>query len=272
MENLGFLVDSFDQATQGWLPEAVNAAVTIFQRLAAIELVVFGLVVAVKSRGPGAADVLPSLAWKLFLIGMLFTGLLLYPYWIPVIGQSFAELAGAITGFDTLDPVVLTQQGLTLAVQLFATATSSGWLFGTSPLGALVGGAGALGVALAFIAIGGILLKTLIESWIVVAAGPLFLGFAPFRWTAQLADNFLAYAFEVAIKFFLLILMAAAVGNVAAVWAAALVNSDGASFELVLEILAGSVLMAISLWTVPTRMADVLTRGLSFGLRQGLSD
>ncbi len=271
MENLSFLVGTFEQATEGWLPAALDAATGLFQRLAAIELVIFGLVVAVKARGEGAAAVFPQLIWKLFVIGMLFTGLLLYPFWIPLILESFAALAGEITGITTLNPVVLAEQGIALGMAVWFKASFSGWLV-PNFVGGFVGGVAALGITLAFIAIAGIALKTQIEAWIVIAAGPLFLGFAPFRWTATLADNFLAYAFEVAIKFFFLILLTAAAAGVALEWVHQLEPGDPFNLQLALEILAGSVLLAISLWTVPTRMADVLTRGLSFGLKQSLTD
>ncbi|HEX4956390.1 MAG TPA: type IV secretion system protein [Thermoanaerobaculia bacterium] len=271
MENLSFLVGTFEQATEGWLSAALDAATGLFQRLAAIELVIFGLVVAVKARGEGAAAVFPQLIWKLFVIGMLFTGLLLYPLWIPVILESFAALAGEITGTPTLNPVALAEQGIALGMAVWFTASFSGWLV-PNFFGGFVGSVAALGITLAFIAIAAILLKTQIEAWIVVAAGPLFLGFAPFRWTATLADNFLAYAFEVAIKFFFLILLSSAAAGVALQWFNQIQNAGTFNFQLVLEILAGSILLAVSLWTVPTRMADVLTRGLSFGLKQSLTE
>ena len=273
MDALSPLVDSFELATQGWLPAAINAAASIFRRLAALELVIFGLVVAVKSRGEGAASFVPHLVWKLFLIGLLFTGLLLYPYWLPPILSSFAGLAGDITGLTTLNPVVIAQQGLALAIRVLASAIAAGWVFpGGGLLGAFIGGVAAFGVALSFIAIAAVLLKTLIESWIVVAAGPIFLGFAPFRFTAQLADNFLAYAFEVGLKFFFLLLMTAAAGGLAQVWAQQLTGLSIVSLELILEVLAGSILLAVALWTVPTRVADALTRGMSFGLAKGLAE
>ena len=271
MHALEALINAYQSATQGWLPAAVEIGNALFRRLAALELVVFGLAVAVKARGPRAAEILPELVWKLFLIALLMTGLLLYPLWVPSLIPSFAEAAGEMTGFSTLNPGLVLYQGISLGVLVLATATSSGWMF-PDLLGVFVGGLTALGIILAFIAIAAIMTKTLIESWIVLAAGPLFLGFAPFRLTATLADNFLVYAFQVGIKLFFLLVLMAAASEVATQWAVMLQTAPVYNLELVFQLLAGAILLAVALWSIPTRLAEALTRNWQLGLQRSLGE
>jgi type IV secretion system protein TrbL len=269
MEPLDVLLNAYEGATEGWLANALLAGHGLFRRLAALELVVFGLIVTLKSRS--AEAVFPELAWKLFLIALLLTALLLYPLWVPTITPTFVAVAEDITGFGTLNPVVIVKQGIALALAVLATAISSGLIF-PDPFGAALGILVSLGIVAAFVAIAAIVTKTLIESWIVLASGPFFLGFSPFRLTAQLADNFIVYAFQVGIRLFFLIVLLAAARGVALEWVQIIATAGVYNLQLILEILAGALLLAVTVWTIPSRISDVLTRSWQLGLRQGLGD
>ena len=263
------LLNAYHTATESWMAEAVSVGHSVFRRLAALEVVVFGLIVALRARGAGAEAVIPELAWKLFLIALLLTALLLYPLWMPTITPSFTQVAGEITGFSTLNPVLVVRQGIALGLLVLTTAMFSGWLM-PEPIGILVGGLAALGIILAFITVAAIITKTLIESWIVLAAGPFFLGFSPFRLTAQIADNFIVYATQVGIRLFFLILLLSAARGAALSWAESITVASIFDLQLVFELLAASLILATALWTIPGRVAEVLTRSWQLGIRQGL--
>ena len=271
MEPLDALLNAYQSVTQSWYGAAIDAGSSIFRRLAALELVVFGLIVALKSRTSGAAGVFPELAWKLFLIALLMTGLLLYPVWVPVIIPSFTTVAETITGMDTLNPVTVVAQGIALAILILTSSISKGWIFG-DPIGVLVGGLTAFAILLSFIAMAAIMTRALIESWIVLAGGPFFLGFAPFRLTAALADNFITYAVYVGIKLFLLILLIATVNGVVQEWATLIATTPTYNFQLLFELLAGAIILAVAIWTIPNQVAERLTRGWQLGLRRGFSE
>ena len=271
MDPIEALINAFQTASQGWFGPAIDAGTSLFRRLAALEIVVFGLVVALKSRRVDAANVIPELAWKLFLIALFMTGILLFPLWVPVIIPSFTSVAESMTGFSTLNPVIMIKQGIALAVVVLGASTAKGWVFG-DPIGVLVGGFTAFGILLAFIAMAAIMTRTLIESWIVLAAGPFLLGFAPFRLTATLADNFITYAAYIGIKLFLLILLFATAHGVVIQWINLIFTTPGYNFELHFEMLAGAIILAVSLWTIPNQVAERLTRGWQLGLRRGLSE
>jgi len=269
MEPLDILLNAYEGATEGWLADSLAAGQSLFRRLAALELVVFGFVVALKSRS--VETVFPELAWKLFLIALFLTALLLYPLWVPTITPTFAAVAGDITGFTTLNPILVVKQGIALALALLFASISSGLIF-PDPFGATLGLFVAFGIVAAFIAIAAIITKTLIESWIVVSAGPFFFGFAPFRLTAPIADNFIVYAFQVGIKLFFLIVLLAAARGVVIEWVQLIFISGVYNLQLILELLAGAIILAVALWAIPAKLADVLTRSWQLGLRQALGE
>lgn len=270
MEPVSVLMDSYQAASQTWLGNAIAAGHGLFLQLAALEIVVFGLAVALLARNGGAETVLPRLAWKLFLIAVLLTGILLYPLWLPRIIPSFTELAQSITGVDSLNPVHILKQGITLAILLTGSSIVAGFAL-PAPLASTLVGFSVLGILLAFGAIAAQVAKTLIESWIVLSVGPLFLGFAPFRPTATLADNFIVYAFGVGIRLFFLVVMTAVASQVVRLWIRIVLAGGFFSLGTLFEIFLGSVLLAVTLWTIPARIADTLTRGWNLGIKEGLS-
>ena len=269
MDPVSVLLDSYELAAQSWLSGMIAAGNALFRTLAALELTVFGISVALLARQGGAETVLPRLVWKLFLIALLLTGLLLYPLWLPEIVPAFGQVASSVTGIDTLNPVTLLGQGVWLALALAAKSIIAGWAV-PNPVGNFLVGLTVIGVVLSFAAIAAQVAKTLIESWIVLAAGPVFWAFSPFRPTSPLADNFFVYAVNVGIRLFFLILLTAVVGRVVDLWGYIILAGGIFQLQILFEIFAGSVLLAVTLWSVPARIADKLTAGWQLGIRRGL--
>jgi len=270
MNSANLLLESYQSATQGWLPAAMAAGHTLFLQLAALEVVVFGLSSALLARGGGAESMLPRLVWKLFMIALFLTGLLSYELWLPRIIPSFMEVAGEIAGFQTLNPMRLLTQGMTLVLLMITRALEGAFVLPLM-LSAMVLSLSAFGVLLAFAAIAAQLIKTVIESWIVLSVGPFFLAFAPWRPTATLADNFVVYAVGVAIRMFFLVVMMSVAHEVVAIWIGEILGAGVFHLGTVFQIFLGSVLLAVTLWTIPARIADTLTRGWSLGLKEGLA-
>src|ERR1700722_15030400 len=87
-----------------------------------------------------------------------------------------------------------------------------------NPVAAIVGALEALIVAVAYILIAAALVMALVESYIVVTAGVLFMGFAAFRGTAGIREGNLGYALSVAVKIFLLYLLVAVGMTLSRTW------------------------------------------------------
>ncbi len=144
-------------------------------------------------------------------------------------------------------------------------------------------------ILLCFVVLAALLLVTLVESYIVVTGGLFFVGFVAFRGTAPMGDGYLQYVVYVGIKLFFLILVA----SVAAAIGDDMVTLIGRYDNLWLEIIenlfrldprgaagavtsrlgflwsitAVAILLAVLGLTLPERIADRLSRHLSFNLK-----
>src|SRR5258708_18818630 len=85
--------------------------------------------------------------------------------------------------------------------------TLRGGVFLQGPAMAIYAALSAFLLALCFMVVAAQLTLVIIESYIVLGAGGLFLGFAAFRGSASFAENLIAYAFDVGLKIFFLYLV-----------------------------------------------------------------
>jgi len=111
----------------------------------------------------------------------------------------------------------------------------------------------------------------LIESYIVLGGGVLFLGFAAFRGTAAFADNLIAYTFGVGVKVFLLYLIVGLGSQIAKSWIPLIQSSTffGPTSPL-LEVLGGALIFAVLAVRVPHVVAHRLSGHASFGIAHAL--
>src|SRR2546430_295375 len=111
----------------------------------------------------------------------------------------------------------------------------------------------------------------LIESYIVLGGGVLFLGFAAFRGTAAFADNLIAYTFGVGVKVFLLYLIVGLGSQIAKSWIPLIQSSTffGPTSPL-LEVLGGALIFAVLAVRVPHVVAHRLSGHASFGIAHAI--
>src|SRR5207244_11166402 len=126
-------------------------------------------------------------------------------------------------------------------------------------------------IALAYIVIAAQLVLALIESYIVLGGGVLFLGFAAFRGTAAFADNLIGYTFGVGVKVFLLYLIVGLGSQIAKSWIPLIQSSTffGPTSPL-LEVLGGALIFAILAVRVPHVVAHRLSGHATFGIAHAL--
>jgi type IV secretion system protein TrbL len=130
-------------------------------------------------------------------------------------------------------------------------------------------------VLLAFISIAAQLVMTLVESYLVVTGGVVFLGFAAFRGSAPIADKYLVYAVQVGVKLFLLYLMVATGMAMVSTWVADMQQQlaiFGGNFKPLFDLLAGTVVFALLVWRIPTQVSHFLTQSVHLHLREALAD
>ena len=133
------------------------------------------------------------------------------------------------------------------------------------------------------------LLVTLIESYVVVTGGLFFVGFMAFRGTAPLGEGYLQYIVYVGVKLFFLILVASVAASIGDdmvallkqydnLWLAVLerlfaLDPRGATqavtsrLGFLWSITAVSILLAVLGVTLPSRIAERMSRNMSFNLK-----
>jgi type IV secretion system protein TrbL len=264
------IVAGFQTASSSWLSALLPLAQATFGLLAALEVATAAVLWLLHRRR--ADEMLHGFIRKILVLGLFYAFLTQFPLWVPRIVQGFQAAGQTASQTPSLSPGGVLQMGIDLAVKLATSADSLGLaFFGAfqifAPLAMLL-------VLISFVCIAAQLVMALVESYIVVTGGVLFLGFAAFRGSAPLADRYIAYAVAVGVKLFLLYLMTGVGLAQVSAWTTEL-NQGAlltANFKPLLDVLGGSVVLALLVWRIPTEVAHQLTQGVSFGVREALGD
>jgi hypothetical protein len=153
----------------------------------------------VLDREDGLA-VVSSLLRHVVAIGFFYALLLNGGTWVPAVIQSFSQAGATAAGLTDLSPTGVFDQGLALANKILNATSDLGLLDGF--FASLIAGITAIVVVIAFAVIAAQLLVALVESFIVIGAGVLFLGFAGSRWTKFFTERYLSYIATIGVKLF----------------------------------------------------------------------
>ena len=272
----------FRLTTEGWIDRALGTAQTLFVSLAILEIVVTGYIYWTK-RQPNS-DLIGQFALKIGMLGFVLGLLSTYHHWLPLVPKAFGQSAMHIGGdvVAQLTPTHLLNIGISLLLSTLKTVGMTGDLF------VLMASVPALIMLLCFVILAAQLLVTLVESYIVVTGGLFFVGFMAFRGSAPLGEGYLQYTVYVGIKLFFLILVASIAASIGDDMVYLLQQYDnfwieffermfrldpGGAAEAVTSrlgflwaISAVSILLAVLGMTLPDRIAERMSRSLSFDL------
>jgi type IV secretion system protein TrbL len=262
------IANQYRDASRLWRPRLVPIAQQLFMLLASIEFAVSGLVWALRH------DRLDDIAAK-FLLKFTLTAFLLalitgFTFWIPPIVNGFAAAGErAIGSSGTVSPSGIIDIGRETSLSILSALDVGVML--TNPAMAIYGAIAAFVVALAYTAIAAQLVLVLVESYVVLGGGVLFLGFAAFRGTAGFAENLIAYTFGIGIKIFLLYLIVGLGSQMARSWIPLIQSSSffGPASPL-FQVVGGSLIFAVLAIRVPNSVAARLSGTSTFGIAHAL--
>jgi type IV secretion system protein TrbL len=267
------LVLDYETAASSWLARIVPAAERTFALLATLELAISGIWWALGGESLDAA--LAALLRKFMLLSFLFSLIYLFPLWVPAITRGFEAAGQAATGTAAVNPAQILDLGITIASNLLLAVGDAGFL--ADPTGNLLATATALLIVLAFAGVAAQICMTLVETYIVLTGGALFLGFAGFRGTAPFAEGYLLYAFQTGVRIYLLYLLAGVGAGLAREWAALSLAPPGAggqpptpSLTLDFQLLAGALVFCLLVWRVPGAVAARITQSATVRLQDAL--
>src|SRR5207245_2786167 len=135
--------------------------------------------------------VVAALLRKVLAIGFFYALLLNGGTWIRAAIQGFSQAGSSASGLADLSPTGVFDQGLALANKILNAVEGLGILEAVFP--SLVAALTAFVVVVSFAIIAAQLLVALVESFIVIGAGILFVGFSGARWTKFFTERYLRY-------------------------------------------------------------------------------
>ncbi|MDT7858077.1 type IV secretion system protein [Rubrivirga sp. S365] len=267
---LDTIVEDFRAAVVAARPALLGIAASTFGVLAVIEIALSAIVWTLRESGPDRilSALVLKLAWLAFAFGLIAS----FSVWFPPIIDGFQQAGQAVA-----PGVVSPGDVLGLGVQLSTSMVNSFFdgvglmdlsfsLVATAILVALA----AFFVELMYAVIAAAVVVVIVESFIALAAGALVLGFAAFRGTANLADRFVAYVFNLGIRLFSLFLLVGIGFNVAQTWLP-VIQSSPDDVAAMLAVLGGSLTFMLLVVVIPHKVSTLLTRDLTVGFERALS-
>ena len=262
------IADQYRDASRLWRPRLIPIAQRLFMLLAGIEFAISGAIWAL--RRDSLDDIAAKFLLKFTLVAFLLALITSFTYWIPLIVNGFAAAGEQAIGSQaTVSPSGVIDIGRETSLTILQTMDVGVML--KDPAMAVYGALAALFVGLCYTAIAAQLVLVLVESYVVLGGGVLFLGFSAFRGTAAFAENLVAYMFGVGIKIFLLYLIVGLGSQMARSWIPVIRSSEffGPASPL-LQVVGGALIFAVLAIRVPNSVASRLSGSSSLGIATAL--
>lgn len=242
----------YQERSAAWQTTLRDAAINLFWLLAIIEFT--WAAIRLVLRGADFGEWVTEVTNQVLFIGFFLTLLLNSAAYAQAVVNSFRQAANqasaASGGMQQITPSNIFEVGLNLAtrivdqVTVFSPGDSAGYV-----LAALV-------VLICFALIAAFLILALVESYIVISAGVLLMGFGGSRWTKDYAVKIMVYAVAVGAKLFVLQLLVGLGQAMIQSWEARLVNNTSDVFVIV-----GSGIVMLAITKVVPDMVQSLVNG-----------
>lgn len=251
------ILQQYQSQEVAWFAAVQGSATKLFTLLAAIE-VAWTLTLVVLERSD-FQSLAATLIRKIMWIGIFYALLINGQNWIPWIIQSFGILGQRAAGVNgSIAPSNVLSMGLNIFGSLLSGASNAGFLtnFGTAV--SLVFAAFVTLVAYVIITIQ--FVAAMVESYIVIAAGFIFLGFGGSRWTTPYVERYIGLAISIGIKLMTLYLLIGVGMNLSNGWLAAagqVANSQMPAMSAG-DIAAACVIFMALCWMSPKLISGVI--------------
>ena len=261
---LDCVLDSFQATTRNWQSRLAGLALTLFWILAAIEFTWAAIQLAF--RGADFGEWLAVLVNQVLFIGFFAALLQFSAEWAGAIVASFQEAANIAGGTNLIRPSDIFDVGIKLATALYDA--SSNWNI-VHNLVLVVAG---FLILLSFGLIAASLIVALVESYIVISAGVLFMGFGGSRWTKDYAIRIFQYAMSVGAKLFVIQLLAGLTIAIVEPWASVAAGASSLSSASLTSIfvLVGVSIIFVAITKMIPEMVQSLINGTSLSRGDGL--
>ncbi|TDQ37770.1 P-type conjugative transfer protein TrbL [Tepidicella xavieri] len=251
------IADSYEAAATGWMGPMLAYANRLFALLLTIELAVTGTKYVLEKDD--TRSLIAALANKILGVGFFYALLQFAPTWIPALINSFRDAGATVGGATALSPSAVFARGLNFVIIIFKSISDMDmWDAIGVVLAALPA---AVFIIIAFVVVAGQLLVTLIESYFVISAAVIFLGFGGSRWTQDFVQKYLGYAISVGVKLMTLYLLIGASNTLFTGWAG-LLSSSTAGLQFIINawvVMGGAAFFAFLAWMIPSLASSMLS-------------
>ena len=217
------ILDQFHNASQLWLVNIMSTAQYLFWALAVLDFIVMASSLLVE--GSDFHGWAAGLTRKVLFIGFWWTLLVNAQDWLPSIVSSFSTLGQRASGTAAVHPTDVFTTGLQLAAALVDGGVGLDAL--VEPATALFSIVAAIIVAISYALIAVTFLMTVIEGYVAMSVGYIFLGLAGSRWTNDYAMRYVSLVVGVGVKLLLLYCLIGAGSQLSTTWSNELAAASG---------------------------------------------
>jgi type IV secretion system protein TrbL len=258
---LDCVLSTFQTATRGWEAKLAQLAFRLFWILALIEFAWAAILLAF--RGADVSEWMSSLLNQILFLGFFAALLQFSSSWAAAIVDSFRSAANIAGGVAVIRPSDIFDVGLKLASTLLTDLSV------LSPVFSLVLVLSSFFLLIAFGLIAATLIVALVESFIIISAGVLMMGFGGSRWTKDYAVRTFQYCLSVGVKLFIVQLMAGLMIAVIQPWTSVDAAQLTQSWTFLLVPLGISIVFVVLIRTIPELVQGIIN-GTSLSTGAGL--
>jgi type IV secretion system protein TrbL len=250
------ILNQYRAQRTAWFTAVWPFANTLFGLLATIEFAWSAAVMLLEKSDMQSWT--SALVRKLMWIGAFYALLIYGRFWIPAITDSFELIGQAASGTGPMAPSDVFTRGIDIAGALMAASSTAAFFtnLGTSLAMIFTG----IITALAFIAITVQFVVAMVESYVIVAAGFIFVGFGGSRWTAPYVERYIGLGVSTGVKIMLLYLLIGTGMSLSVDWMTDAQNiaANASPAMSALEIMGASIIFMMLCWQIPKLFAAVL--------------
>ena len=229
----------------------------MFGMLAVIEFAWSAIVLALDKTD--LQSWIAGLIRKLMWIGAFYALLINGRIWIPAIIDSFEIIGSNAAGMSSpLSPGDVFAQGIGIAAALMDGGSTSA--FFTNPASSLALVFAALIIMVSYTIITINFIVTMVESYIAVSAGFIFLGFGGSRWTAPYVERYIGLAVTIGVKIVLLYCLISAGQSLGVGWLAEAQGVGTATHPSMtaFDVMGAALIYMMLCWQIPKLFGAVL--------------
>ena len=243
---LDAIVQQFQAQAAGWEATLASLALQTFGILAGIELAWAAFKLAF--RGADVSEWLAEIVNQILFIGFFLALLQNASTWGTAIVDSFRQAGRSASGVG-VNPSEVFTAGVSLAQKVMSEMS---FMAPAASVGFMIA---AIVIVICFALIAAWMVVTLVQSYIVIAAGVINMAFGGSRWTKDIAISTVRYTVSVGAKLMMLQLLVSVGQNLITNWSNQFATVDNAGL---LILIGSSVVMLAIVKVVPDEFQRVV--------------